>query len=91
MLKITKLPSNNSIGSHKLASIITMWNSRGGQPRSLEVASRALHGAKKYENADINDINNKSYLPSGNYPRVPFETSRVSAGAPAFRGEGYSE
>jgi len=38
------------------------------------------HGAKKYENADINDKTKKSYLPYDSYHRVPFESSRVNSG-----------
>eukprot|EP00978_Attheya_sp_CCMP212_P012619 scaffold31556_cov62-Attheya_sp.AAC.1 len=40
----------------------------------------AVHRAKKYQNADINDKNKKRYLPSGTYQRILFETSRVNAG-----------
>jgi hypothetical protein len=65
-------------------------NSRGGKQRSLEVACTAVHRAKKYENSNINDINNKSYLPSSNYPRVLFKTSRVSAGADEVSGVRYT-
>eukprot|EP00978_Attheya_sp_CCMP212_P023076 scaffold69917_cov59-Attheya_sp.AAC.1 len=48
----------------------------------------AVHGAKKYENADINDKNKNSYLPYHNYPRVPFESSRVNAGTGEVSGAG---
>eukprot|EP00978_Attheya_sp_CCMP212_P043745 scaffold290802_cov48-Attheya_sp.AAC.1 len=58
-----------------------LGHNQGAEPRSLDIAFTAVHGAKKYENANINDNNNKSYLASSSYHRVLIETLRVSAGA----------
>jgi hypothetical protein len=46
----------------------------------MVITGSCVHGAKKYENADINDKTKKSYLPYDSYHRVPFESSRVHSG-----------
>eukprot|EP00978_Attheya_sp_CCMP212_P032245 scaffold124949_cov31-Attheya_sp.AAC.1 len=52
----------------------------------MVTTGNCVHGAKKYENADINDKNKKICLPCDNYPRVPFESSRVSTGTGEVSG-----
>eukprot|EP00978_Attheya_sp_CCMP212_P016659 scaffold43889_cov38-Attheya_sp.AAC.1 len=76
MLKIAKLPSH----SYRQPQVF-LGHNQAGEPRSLEIACTAVHGAKKNKNTDINNNNNKSYLPSSSYHSVLIKTSRVSAGA----------
>eukprot|EP00978_Attheya_sp_CCMP212_P028294 scaffold97352_cov45-Attheya_sp.AAC.1 len=89
MSKIAKLP-RRSIGRHKLSSATNCVSKDAYQPirSDRRVACTAVHGAKKYENTDINGKNKKSCLPCDTYPRVPFESLQVSAGTGEVPGAG---
>jgi hypothetical protein len=43
--------------------------------KNRAIAHFPAHEAKKYENADINNKNKKSYLSYDKYPSLPFESA----------------